>query len=281
MINEPASSSIIDSGSSKALSHVPNGMQKREWLTRLDLAAAYRIVHLHGWTSQVYNHITARIPGTEHLLINPFGHAYDEITPFNLVKIDMEGNKLENSPYPVNVAGLTIHSAIHSARPDLQCIAHTHSQNATAICCLEEGFIPLTQMGCMFHERIGMHEFQGIALDAAERESLVKDLGKSNHTMLLNNHGILVSGPTIAHTITRLYHFEDCAGVQLKAMAAVAGGATLKRPSMDAVLKTRDQFESGASQAGADVLLPEWPAYLRMLDKLDPHWCLSTKCQDE
>ena len=172
----------------------------------------------------------------------------------------------------MNIAGYTIHSAIHAARPDLQCVAHTHSQNATAICCLEEGFIPLTQMGCMFHDRIGTHEFEGIALDLAERESLVKDLGASNHTMLLYNHGLIVSGPSIAHAITRLYHFEDCAGVQLKAMAAVAGGATLKRPRPDIVLKTREQFESGASQGGAEVLLPEWPAYLRMLDRLSPGW---------
>ncbi|MEE9336013.1 MAG: class II aldolase/adducin family protein [Granulosicoccaceae bacterium] len=253
--------------------HLPKGMEVLEWQTRVDLAAAYRIVHYHGWTSQVYNHITARIPNSEHLLINPFGHAYDEISPSNLVKIDIEGNKIGDSPYPVNVAGYTIHSAIHAARPDLQCIAHTHSQNATAICCLEEGFMPLTQMGCMFHERIATHEFQGIALDLAERDSLVKDLGQNNHTMLLYNHGLIVSGPSIAHTITRLYHFEDCAGVQLKAMAAATGGATLKQPATDAVLKTRNQFESGASQGGADVLLPEWPAYLRMLDRIDPTWC--------
>ena len=109
-----------------------------EWQTRVDLAAAYRLVHFHGWTSQVYNHITARIPGTEHLLINPFGHGYEEIRPDNLVKIDIEGNKLDDSPYPINKAGYTIHSAIHAARPDLQCVLHTHSQNATAICCLED-----------------------------------------------------------------------------------------------------------------------------------------------
>lgn len=250
----------------------PANMSEVEWRTRVDLAAAYRIVHYHGWTSQVYNHITARIPGTEHLLINPFGHGYDEIRPSNLVKIDIEGNKLDKNPNPVNVAGYTIHSALHAARPDLQCIAHTHSQNATALCCLEEGFIPLTQMGCMFHERIATHEFEGIALDLAERERLVEDLGPDNHTMLLYNHGLIVSGPTIAHAITRLYHFEDCAGVQLKAMAAAAGGATLKRPRPEIVTKTREQFESGASQGGADVLLPEWPAYLRLLDRLDPGW---------
>ncbi len=272
MATNPSTDTLHNQVAGRYTNDLPTGMSEIEWNTRIDLAAAYRIVHHHGWTSQVYNHITARIPGTEELLINPFGHGYDEIRPGNLVKIDIDGNKLDESPHPVNVAGYTIHSAIHAARPDLQCVAHTHSQNATAICCLEEGFIPLTQMGCMFHERIATHEFEGIALDLAERKSLVEDLGSLNHTMLLYNHGLIVSGPTIAHAITRLYHFEDCAGVQLKAMAAVAGGATLKRPRPDIVKKTRQQFESGASQGGADVLLPEWPAYLRLLDRLDPTW---------
>ena len=272
MVSNPTHDTLHNRDDERNSNTRASGMSELEWQTRVDLAAAYRIVHHHGWTSQVYNHITARIPGTEALLINPFGHGYDEIRPDNLVKIDIDGNKLDDSPYPVNVAGYTIHSAIHSARPDLQCIAHTHSQNATAICCLEEGFIPLTQMGCMFHERIATHEFEGIALDVAERKRLVEDLGSKNHTMLLYNHGLIVSGPSIAHAVTRLYHFEDCAGVQLKAMAAVAGGATLKRPRPEIVEKTREQFESGASQGGAEVLLPEWPAYLRLLDRLDPHW---------
>lgn len=261
-----------DSSADPSSAPIPAGFSEQEWRTRVDLAATYRLVHLHGWTSQVYNHITARIPGTEELLINPFGHAYDEIRPDNLVKIDIDGNKLDDNPYPVNQAGYTIHSAVHAARPDLQCVVHTHSQNATAICCLEEGFIPLTQMGCMFYERIGTHEFEGIALDLAERERLVSALGATNHTLLLHNHGILICGPSIAHAFTRLYHFEDCAGVQLKAMAAAAGEATLKRPRPEVVAKTREQFESGASQGGADVLLPEWPAYLRMLDRADPDW---------
>ena len=247
-------------------------MSDVEWQTRVETAAVYRLVDHYGWTSQVYNHITARISGTEALLINPFGHAYDEIRPEDLIKIDIDGNKLGASPFAVNAAGYTIHSALHAARPDIQCVIHTHSQNATAICCLEEGFIPLTQMGCMFDKRIATHEFEGIALDTAERRRLVADFGTTNHTMLLHNHGLIVTGPTIAHAMTRLYHFEDCAGVQLKAMAAVAGGATLKRPRPEIVAKTREQFESGASQGGAEVLLPEWPAYLRMLDRKDPGW---------
>lgn len=248
---------------------VPHGMSEAEWDTRIDLAASYRLVHYHGWTSQVYNHITARIPDTEEILINPFGLSYDEITPSNLVKIDLEGNKLDDSPYPVNQAGYVIHSAIHKARHDLQCVLHTHSTNSTAICCLEDGFVAMTQTGCMFHERIGYHEYEGIALDLDERERLVADLGPTNHTLLLYNHGIVTCGPTVAHAFTRLYHFEDSAGVQLKAMAA---GGTLKRIRPEVIEHTRSQFETGIAKAGADVLLPEWPAYLRLVDRAYPGW---------
>ena len=247
----------------------PEGMSEEEWAVRVDLAACYRLIHHHGWTSQVYNHSTARVPDSEAILINPFGLSYDEITPRSLVKIDLEGNKLEDSPYPVNTAGYVIHSAVHAARPDLHCVIHTHSQNATAICCLEEGFIPLTQGGCMFHDRIGTHAYEGIALDLDERERLVADLGDQNHTMLLYNHGILACGPSVAQAFSRLYHFEDSAVVQLKAMAT---GGTLKRLPQAILEKTRAQFESGAAQAGSAVRLPEWPAYLRMVDRLYPGW---------
>ncbi len=254
----------------KRSSEIPDGMSEEEWEARVDLAACYRLVHFHGWTSQVYNHITARVPGTNDILINPFGHSYDEITPSNLVKIDLDGNKLDDSPYPVNQAGYTIHSAIHAARHDLNCVLHTHSTNATAIACLEEGFIPMTQTGCMFHERIATHEFEGIALDLDERERLVADLGPTAHTLLLYNHGIVTCGPTIAHAFTRLYHFEDSAGIQLKVMAAAGGRIKLPRPEV--VAHTREQFESGAAKAGAEVLLPEWPAYLRLVDREYPGW---------
>lgn len=250
-------------------SGAPQGMSEAEWDTRVDLAACYRLVHFHGWTSQVYNHITARVPDTEEILINPFGLAYNEITPSNLVKIDLEGNKLDDSPYPVNQAGYVIHSAIHKARHDLQCVLHTHSTNSTAIACLEDGFVPMTQTGCMFHDRVGYHEFEGIALDLDERERLVADFGPTNHTLLLYNHGIVTCGPTIAHAFTRLYHFEDSAGVQLKAMAT---GGTLKKIRPEVLAHTREQFEGGAAKAGADVLLPEWPAYLRLVDREYPGW---------
>jgi adducin len=251
------------------LADAPGDVGAEEWQTRLDLAACYRLVHHHGWTSQVYNHITARVPESEAILINPFGLAYDEVCASNLVKIDLEGNKLDDNPHPVNTAGYVIHSAIHGARPDISCVLHTHSQNATALSCLEEGFIPMTQTGFMFHERVACHDYEGIALDLDERDRLVADLGPDNHTLLLHNHGLITTGPSVAWAFTRLYHFEDNAAIQLKVMAS---GGTLKLPPPEVAAKTREQFEGGAAQAGAAVRLPEWPAYLRLLDSLDPSW---------
>ena len=248
---------------------VPAGYSEAEWTTRLDLAACYRLVHHHGWTSQVYNHITARVPGTEEILINPFGLAYDEVLPSNLVKIDLEGNKLDDSPHPINRAGYVIHSAVHGARPDLHCVLHTHSENATALACTETGFLPMTQEGCIFYERVGTHEYEGIALDLEERERLVADLGPTNHTMLLYNHGLLVCAESVGRAFSRLLYFERAAGIQLKAMAS---GAKLKVLSEAVKAKTRAQFESGEARAGASDLLPEWPANLRLVDRLDPTW---------
>jgi ribulose-5-phosphate 4-epimerase/fuculose-1-phosphate aldolase len=243
---------------------------QEEWQTRVDLAACYRIVQYYGWTSQVYNHITARIPGTEHILINPFGLLYEEITPFNLVKIDLDGNKLDDSPYPVNAAGYVIHSAIHTARPDdVMCVLHTHSENATVLSCIEVGFVPLVQEACMFHDRIGYHEFEGVAVNPDERERLARDLGTDNHTLVLYNHGVITTGPSIPCAFARLYYFETAAGIQLKAMAS---GRPLRKLSDKIILKTREQFDNFANRSGVNNPFPEWPAYLRMLDRLDPDW---------
>jgi ribulose-5-phosphate 4-epimerase/fuculose-1-phosphate aldolase len=244
---------------------VPEGCSAPEWQTRVELAACYRLVRHHGWDSQVYNHITARIPGTEHILINAFGLAYDEIRASNLVKIDLAGNKVGDSPYPINHAGYVIHSAIHAARPDLQCVAHTHSPNAVALAAVDTDFVPLSQEGCQFHERVGYHPFEGIALDGEEKQRLVADLGAGNHTLVLRNHGVLVCGPSITWAWVRLYQFEVAAGVQLRAMAA----GQLNRIAPAIMARTRQQFEGGDAQAGAAVRHPEWPAALRMLDRMD------------
>ena len=135
--------------------YTPGDFSDEEWQARRDLALCYRLVDYYGWTTEVYNHISLRIPGSEHLLINGFGFRYDEIRASNLVKIDIDGNVVDDSPYPVNKAGYLIHSAIHQARPDIHCVLHTHDIDCQAVASIEGGFIPLTQESCQFHERVG------------------------------------------------------------------------------------------------------------------------------
>ena len=240
-----------------------------EWQARLDLALCYRLVDYYGWTAQVYNHISLRIPGTEHLLINGFGFMYNEITASNLVKIDIHGNVLDGSPFPVNKAGYLIHSAIHEARPDLYCVLHSHDIDCQAISAIEGEFIPLTQESCQFYERIGYHEYEGIVLDDSEKERLVTAMGETNHTLMLHNHGVITAAPDAAMAFDRMYQLVRACKVQLRAMAS---GQPLKPISPEVMAHTRQQFEGGAAQAGAKVRLPSWPAYIRMMDRIAPDW---------
>src|SRR5688572_9640888 len=175
-----------------------------EWNVRVDLAAYYRLVELFGLSDLVFNHITAKVPGEHHrYLINHYGLGYEEITAANLVKIDLEGRIVDPGPYEINPAGFVIHSAIHAAREDAVCVLHTHSPAATAVACLPEGFVPMTQGGFQFHERIAYHDYEGFALDEAEKKRLVADLGGRN-VMLLRNHGVVTIGSSIAEAFRRM-----------------------------------------------------------------------------
>ncbi|PID48277.1 MAG: class II aldolase [Proteobacteria bacterium] len=248
---------------------IPQGYSKEEWKARVDLALAYRMVDYYGWTTQVYNHISLRIPGTNDFLINPFGLLYGEIKPSNLVKINIDGEKLDDSPYPVNKAGFVIHSAIHKARKDLHCVLHTHNPDTQAVSCLKGGFVPLMQEAYQFYDRVGYHDFEGIVLDGSEQERLVKSLGSTNHTLFLKNHGVVTAGSNVAWAFVRMYNIIQACKVQLKAMAS---GDEIIQASKEAMIKTREQFEGGDAQAGAQVRHPEWPAYYRLMTKLDPNW---------
>ena len=250
------------------LPSTPRDMSDEEWDARLDLAACYRMVGMYGWTSVVYNHITLRIPGTDHLLINPFGMRYDEIRATDLIKIDIDGNPLSESDWPVNEAGYVIHSTVHKARNDLHCVLHTHEVISQSLCATQTDVIPVTQEGCQFFERTGYHDFEGIVLDGSEAPRIIEALGAENHTLVLRNHGLLTAGPSCAWAFARHYAFIRNADVQLRAMAA--GKVTTIDPKI--IRKTREQFEGGAAQAGAKVRHPEWPALIRQIDQLDPTW---------
>lgn len=237
-----------------------------EWKMRVDLAACYRLIHQHGWCDQIYNHITARVPDEpDHILINPFGLAYHEVCASNLVKIDLDGNVVDGSEYGINAAGYTIHSAVHGARHDAVCVLHTHSDAGVAVSCLEEGFVPMTQGGLQFYKRMAYHDYEGIALDLSERDRLVADLG-DRWAMMLYNHGLLTLGETVSHAFTRLYYLEQACRIQLEVMQT---GRPMKQLPEAVCEHTAKQWEEGIDGM-RDKDLPEWPAYLRELDRIDP-----------
>jgi ribulose-5-phosphate 4-epimerase/fuculose-1-phosphate aldolase len=168
-----------------------------EWQTRIDLAACYRIIAMHGWDDLVFTHISARVPGPdEHFLINPYGMLFEEITASSLVKVDLAGEKVLESEHPVNPAGFVIHSAIHEARHDAACVLHTHTKAGVAVSAQAEGLLPLSQISLVAHATLGYHDYEGIALNDDEKPRLVADLG-DNYAMILRNHGLLTVGATI------------------------------------------------------------------------------------
>ena len=236
-----------------------------EWNTRQELAAAYRLTDMHGWaTTLIYNHISARVPapdGEKHFLLNPFGLRYDEVTASNLVKIDLEGNILDDCSHEINEAGYVIHGAIHAARPDVACVMHTHTEAGMAVSCLEEGLMFVNQDALMFHDNVGYHEFEGIACDIDERKRLVANLG-DNFALILRNHGLLTVGRSIGEAFTLMFFLEKVCRAQLKLMAA--GGRI--HPLTEAVRRyTAGQFNLAAARAGDR----EWPALVRQLDARD------------
>lgn len=239
-----------------------------EWQTRLDVAAAYRLVHHYGMAELIYNHITARIPGSDHeYLINPYGHMYDEITASSLVKIDLDGNILEDTPYEINPAGYVIHSAVHAARPDIQCVIHTHSHAGTVVSALPEGLVPIAQGGFMFYNRVAYHDYEGFALEEEEKRHLIADLGDKN-VLILRNHGLLTLGGSVAEAFRRMVYLDQACKLQVSMLAA---GRQPSLPPVEVMEHTAQQWNAGAAGIGTKESR-EWPALLRMLDRKDPSW---------
>src|ERR1051325_4052934 len=176
-----------------------------EWQTRVDLAAAYRLVALYGWDDLIFTHISARVPGEQHhFLLNPYGMMFEEVTASTLVKIDLDGNKVMDSPYFINPAGFTIHSAVHAAREDALCVMHLHTRYGIAVSAQKEGLLPLSQQAMFALSSLAYHEYEGLALDEDEKPRLVKDLGDKRF-MILRNHGLLTLGSTPAETFLGMF----------------------------------------------------------------------------
>jgi ribulose-5-phosphate 4-epimerase/fuculose-1-phosphate aldolase len=249
-----------------ALPSVRDKVSKEEWQIRTDLAATYRLVAHHGWADMIFTHISARVPGPEHhFLINPYGLMFDEITASSLVKIDVDGNKVMDSPYPVNPAGFTIHSAVHMAREDAQAVIHVHTADGVAVSCQEQGLLPMSQHAMLVYDDVAYHDYEGVALDHEERPRLVNDLGAKN-MMILRNHGTLAMGRTCADAFLRLYYLERSCTIQVRALA---GGSKINPTHQGVAEKTAD---TGASAMGGPIGNLAWPGLLRTLDRKDPSY---------
>ncbi|MBM3217626.1 MAG: class II aldolase/adducin family protein [Candidatus Rokubacteria bacterium] len=239
-----------------------------EWAARVDLAAAYRACALFGWEDLVFTHISLRVPGAEEqFLINPYGVFFDEISASSLVKIDLEGNKVEESPFPVNAAGFIIHSAIHQARHDAKCVLHTHTLNGVAVAAQHGGLLPLSQHSMSVLASIGYHDYEGPALNADEKPRLVADLGTAGN-LILRNHGLLTVAETVADAFVRMYYLETSCAIQVRAQA---GGGELIHIGKEILETAYGQMQAGGG-AGSKASRLVWPGILRRLDRLDPSY---------
>lgn len=242
----------------------PTKYSAAEWQMRVDLAACYRLADLHGFSDIIWNHITAKVPGTEHFLINRFGLRHDEITASNLITLDLDGNVIDPGSVQtdnddINVTGYVIHSAIHAARPDLHCVMHSHAEFGLAVSALKEGLIPMVQDAMPFYKQVAYHDYEGLSTDKAERQRLAVSLGEKN-VMILRNHGILTCGATVGAAFMLMYYLERSCRVQMQVLATQRE-YTLPSPKVCAAAAAQyTMFPHGKY---------EWPALLRMLDQRD------------
>lgn len=245
----------------------PSSVASAEWQQRVELAACYRLLAHFRMTDLIYTHSSARVPGEPgHFLINPYGWRWEEITASSLVKINVQSEKVGNSPHPVNRAGFVIHSAVHMARNDAACVIHTHTKAGMAVSCLKEAVLPLNQMAMQFYGRVGIHEYEGIASDLDERKRLITDLG-NNRVLLLRNHGLLTVGRSVAEAFQLMYYLNLVCEVQI---AAQSMGSELVMPSREVCERAAAQYDEAESDK--EVLDLEWAAHLRMLDKIYPSY---------
>lgn len=254
-----------------ARSTTPAPAAAAERRMREDLAAAYRLVAHFGMDDSIYTHISARVPGTEdQFLINPYGFLFRDITASSLVKIDLQGRILDDSPHDVNPAGFTIHSAVHSARHDAVCVLHTHTVAGVAVSSLAGGLQPCNQWALQFYQRVAYHAFEGIALDHGERERLVADLGPTARALILRNHGLVTLGRSVAEAFILMLNLDRACRVQV---AIQSTGQPVHPVPHEVCELTARQYEGGDSQREAgdeDPDAREWRAMLRRIEPLAP-----------
>ena len=236
-----------------------------EWQARVDLAACYRLVAMWGMDEMIANHISVRVPGEPgHFLINAYGLLYEEITASSLIKIDLDGNVIFKPPfdYGVNRAGFVIHGAIHRARHDVDCIIHTHTPAGMAVSAMPCGLLPMTQTAMRF-ARVGYHDYEGVAVDLAEQESIVRDLGDAD-LLILRNHGLLTVAPSIPQAFSNIYRAELACKAQVMALSS---GQAPVLPRPEVIARTNHLYRPEVRRPFG---ILEWPALLRKLDRTDP-----------
>lgn len=245
---------------------VQSRVSPEEWEQRVNLAACYRLVALHGWDDLIFTHISARVPGPDHhFLINPYGMTFEEITASSLVKVDLEGRKVMDSPYEINPAGFTIHSAIHAAREDAKCVLHVHSINGVAVSAQKNGVLPVSQQSIFVLSSLAYHDYEGVALNPEEKPRLVADLGDRSFLML-RNHGLLTVAATVPDAFLLMYVFEATCMIQVRAMA---GGAELIPIDPRIIGGAQAMVRQVTNSLGGALA---WPGLLRRLDRTDPSY---------
>ena len=241
-------------------------VSSEEWQTRVDLAAAYRLVADYGWDDLIFTHISARVPGPEHhFLINPYGMMFEEITASSLVKVDLDGNIAMESDYSINPAGFTIHSAVHAAREDALCVMHLHTDNGIAVSVQAEGLLPISQQALFVLSSLGYHDYEGLALNDDEKPRLVADLGKKTF-LILRNHGLLTVGQSVPDAFLSMFLLERACRIQI--LAQSGGGKLIPIP--DKILAQIPAQEAIVTKGSRGKLA--WPGLLRRLDRLGANY---------
>ncbi len=256
-------------GSLSAPAPAAAGMDEAEWTARVELAALYRLVALYGWDDAIFTHVSMRVPGPEHhFLINPYGVFFEEMTASALVKVDLDGAIVGQTPYAINPAGFTIHSAVHAARQDAQCVMHLHTDHGVGVSAQAHGLLPLSQTAMIVLPQLAFHDYEGIALDLSERDRLVRDLGDKS-LMMLRNHGTLALGASAAAAWINMFFLERACSMQV---AALSGGRA------EVLMAPADSQEAVLGQtkgAAADrVGRLAWPGFLRQLDRKLPGYAM-------
>jgi len=258
----PLSAATVGTGAAPGgLAAVRGRVSPDEWKARVELAALYRLVAHNRWTDTIYTHVSLRVPGTETYLINPFGYLYEEVTASSLVKVDEHGRVIDDPVgLGINTAGYVIHGAIHGARPDVQCVIHTHTRAGAGVSAQEGGLLPISQHAALLVGRIGYHDFEGIAVHKEEQQRLIRNLG--NHSILiLRNHGLLTAARTAREAFYLMITLERACEIQIAALTA-----PVRRVTAESVAATQAVYDQNSDFSR------DWAAMLRLLDRIAPDY---------